>query len=640
MHRFRSASLYALAMVLICFAAVPGNAAQLTGTVQSGSNPIVWSLVTLHAGELQSDEILGAALTNANGDFTIYYRTPTNSDAVLYIVSEGGSTNPNSPETSRTKSAIKLASVLGTRTIPDSVVINEQTTVASAYAMAQFISGDRIAGKSPGLQNAAATVGNLVDISTGGVASVLGNPPNGLETSTMREFNSLANLLASCVDASTSSSCDTLFSLATPPGGSVLVDTLQAIVNVAHYPWQNVRPLYQQSQTVNLYAPVLLLAPDAWTVAIRYDGNGMEFDGPGNMAVDKDGNVWSTNNYVYNSNRFLTACGGRELIELTPMGTDAPGAPFTGGGLYGTGFGIAIDPKNNVWAGNFGFQGKNCMANAEDPTLDMTVSKFSPHGIPLSPSDGFTQGKIDQPQGAASDQQGNIWIANCGNSSVTKYPGGIPSELYNFSNVGLSSPFGMAIDNQGNAWVTSNGNNQVVGLAPNGEPLPGSPFSGSGIKNPLGIAVDSKGNVWVANSAIVELPCGGSTGGLTKGTFSITEIKREGRQPHLAMFTGGGIRIPWGVAVDGDDNVWVVNFGGQRLSEFCGATPSHCPAGLRTGDPISPATGFTSDGLTRNTGIAIDPSGNVWVANNWDILPVQTNREVISLWYSSGSPRQ
>jgi hypothetical protein len=27
----------------------------------------------------------------------------------------------------------------------------------------------------------------------------------------------------------------------------------------------------------------------------------------------------------------------------------------------------------------------------------------------------------------------------------------------------------------------------------------------------------------------------------------------------------------------------------------------------------------------RNTGLAIDPSGNVWVANNWKEAPIQTN---------------
>jgi hypothetical protein len=41
---------------------------------------------------------------------------------------------------------------------------------------------------------------------------------------------------------------------------------------------------------------------------------------------------------------------------------------------------------------------------------------------------------------------------------------------------------------------------------------------------------------------------------------------------------------------------------------------------------ISPnGTGYGFDGLVRNTGLAVDPSGNVWVANNWLTVPIQSN---------------
>ena len=389
---------------------------------------------------------------------------------------------------------------------------------------------------------------------------------------------------------------------------------------------QSPQQLFQLSQTLAVYSPALILSPDAWTLAVRYDGNGMELDGPGNMAVDKDGNVWSTNNYKYDSSPSTIVCGGQQLIKLAPTGSDAPGAPYSGGGLYGAGFGIAIDPSNNVWVGNFGFKGMGCMDDLN--LLARSISEFSADGTPLSGS-GFTQGSVNQPQGTASDQQGNIWIANCTGDSVTVYAGGNPDSNKNFNNtnnnLGLSRPFGLAIDGIGNAWVSSNYNNKVVGIAPNGMPL--EAFTGAGIDAPLGVAADSLGNVWVANSGVVELPCNGSDGGLKPptSTFSITEINRGGKQPKAVKFTGGGLRIPWGVAVDGNDNVWVANFGGQRLSEFCGAQTANCPPGLHTGDPISPNTGYTFDGLTRNTGVVIDPSGNVWVANNWEIVPVQTN---------------
>ena len=80
---------------------------------------------------------------------------------------------------------------------------------------------------------------------------------------------------------------------------------------------------------------------------------------------------------------------------------------------------------------------------------------------------------------------------------------------------------------------------------------------------------------------------------------------------------GGGLILPWGIAVDGNDNVWVSNFDGTRVSQLCGAVPENCPPGYQTGDPISPDGGYSFSGLRRNTAVEIDPSGNVWATNNW-----------------------
>jgi len=91
------------------------------------------------------------------------------------------------------------------------------------------------------------------------------------------------------------------------------------------------------------------------------------------------------------------------------------------------------------------------------------------------------------------------------------------------------------------------------------------------------------------------------------------------------IYYGGGITLRWGVAIDGNDNVFVANFSGQHLSEICGIKTATCPAGFKTGDPISPVVGYRSDALTRNTGVASDPSGNVWLANNWLPVPIQSN---------------
>jgi hypothetical protein len=60
------------------------------------------------------------------------------------------------------------------------------------------------------------------------------------------------------------------------------------------------------------------------------------------------------------------------------------------------------------------------------------------------------------------------------------------------------------------------------------------------------------------------------------------------------------------------------------VSAFCGV-PANCPKGKRTGDPISPRGGYAFRGLQRNTAVEVDPSGNLWITNNWKRIPVQFN---------------
>jgi hypothetical protein len=93
-------------------------------------------------------------------------------------------------------------------------------------------------------------------------------------------------------------------------------------------------------------------------------------------------------------------------------------------------------------------------------------------------------------------------------------------------------------------------------------------------------------------------------------------------------FDGGkSIDSPWGIAVDGNDNVWVANGGGHSITLLCGARPANCPPGARTGDAISPPGGYIGGLQAAITDIVVDPAGNLWVANNWE-NPVQGFKKV------------
>ncbi len=201
------------------------------------------------------------------------------------------------------------------------------------------------------------------------------------------------------------------------------------------------------------------------------------------------------------------ACASNRAVKLTPWGENAPNSPFLNGGLSGQGFGVLFDPTGRLWIGNFGFQDAPCEFLPQ-PATKNSVSLFTRDGVAISPSQGYTQGNISWPQGMASDRQGNIWTANCGNDTVTVYRHGDPSQATNIP-VGPDArsgdpeikPFGAVIDLQGNLWVTGNRSNAMYVVSPAGTviaTLPGTYQGKTVLTKPIGNAVDSKGNVWVA----------------------------------------------------------------------------------------------------------------------------------------------
>ena len=159
---------------------------------------------------------LSNATSKPDGRFAISYHLQTDRNSVFYLIARKGPVTlatvlgsqampaqanlPDALEADTPTAPSEAApSEAAPRGLPDSVVINERTTVATAYALAQFINGPRILGNRVGVRNAAAMVGNMVDVTTGEIAPVLAHRPNGSATSTLATFNSLANMVAACV---------------------------------------------------------------------------------------------------------------------------------------------------------------------------------------------------------------------------------------------------------------------------------------------------------------------------------------------------------------------------------------------------------------------------------------------------------
>src|SRR5215467_4564157 len=148
-------------------------------------------------------------------------------------------------------------------------------------------------------------------------------------------------------------------------------------------------------------------------------------------------------------------------------------------------------------------------------------------------------------------------------------------------------------------------------------------------------ALDSKGNLWVASNMSLDfpppvIPDGVSimkqfqlagehllktlTAGKTTGVVNM--IRADDTQLAPMGVTGNGaISVPWGVSIDGNDDVWVANFWGRGVVRMAGAEPKGLSQGTKPGDVVHVLTGGTFQMLTD---VVIDPAGNIWAANNWN----------------------
>jgi hypothetical protein len=601
--------------------------------------------VTLYASRVVGGSrirVLGSDTTDAAGRFRISYRARPRAlgfKPVFYALAE--------------RNRSMLASAVGRLSRHARAVINERTTVAIGAAFAQFVKGRRIVGNPHGMRNAARMAANLANPRTGRVGRVLDEKPNGRATSTRATFNTLANIVASCV--AHGANCQTLFSASTPAGLPPATTVLQAVANMTKYPSNDISGAFALASG-GPYSPALSVAPTSWLLFLKFTGGRYDayaasnmMSGPGNMAFDRRGTAWINDNYVPTKEPHI-GCSGLRLLKFHPWGKPYPRAPFFGGGLSGAGFGITVDPKGRIWVGNFGFEAPACdgtlppdHANKIPATHD-SVSLFHPDGSHLSPAKGFTKGHLWWPQATVSDTKGNVWTANCGNDTVTYFPKGKPSQARNILLPGglgeaghfrpkyptlqpLIKPFAIAIDPKGHAWVTGNRSDELYVVSANGHV---KTVNTHGLLSwPMGISTDSEGNMWVSNSDAVNVPCVTPLDRM-QGTPSVVLFPADGSAP--TRFSGGGLTIPWGNVIDGSDTLWVFNFGANPtivinkhtiwpdtgVTHFCGADAGGCPPGMSPGDPISPGPdGYTSDALDRVTGGGVDPSGNLWLLNNW-----------------------
>jgi hypothetical protein len=576
----------------------PGVAMQ--GRVFGGQQPVAGSKIGLYAagstgyGAGAKQLLTIPVFSGADGSFTLTneYTCPS-ATSEIYLTAQGG--DPGLGGTTD-NSAIFLVAALGpcgALTSTTSFSVNEASTVAAAFALAQFtnvkteIVGSS-ASNSVGLQTAFSTVNSLVNLTTG---TPLTKTPGGNGIVPQGEIDTLADALSACVNTAgpESDGCSTLLYNATPPTLDVAQDTFQAALYIALYPGNDILDIFPLATPQSPFQPVMAKAPNDWTMGITYSGASLNY--PDGLEIDSLGNVWVISASLY----------GSSITELSPLG--ALKSPALEGYDIGS---ASVGPAALDAAGDLWMATVNADGNGTSGVIELNSK-----GAMISPNDlngvGFAQNKFLFPQAVAIDSSSNVWIVDgtilveldkTGKIiSPTATPAGSLVKGFQFSTNINSSASDIAIDGMDNVWIANGGLDSIAEVDKDGAvQSPDDGFSGGGLdgqafglNSPSSIAIDGQGFIWTANT----------------NAGDVSEFRNTGvpLSPPTG-YTNGGINDPQSIAVDGAGDMWFTN---PQLNSVSELNPSAFA--------ISPFDGYGGAGFNGPNGIGIDPSGNVWVAN-------------------------
>jgi streptogramin lyase len=368
----------------------------LSGTVHGGQQPVSGANILIYAantstvyGASSVIPLTTAVTTNSTGGFSLTgeYTCPS-PGALVYIVAAGG--NPGLGG-SMTNGNIALMTVLGTcgsLTSSTFISINELTTVAAVQALAPFmtdylhvgVNASNVASLTTAFNSAVA----FVDPATGAFRTTT----TGMATAPTALMNTLADVIAACINSSGGTANDTTACGKLLQYTSTTTDTITALVSIIHNPTTNISQIFNLVVATPPFSgsyttvPVSFVAPISVPVN-TVSGTGAE-DDLDVLRSDSQGNIWLLRPNAgtlaeYDSNLNLL-----HSFSLLPLGSG------------GTDVDIEIDPFDNIWVPD-----------------GAALLKISSSGTILSPANGYplsVTGLSYINDYFTSDSSGNIWL--------------------------------------------------------------------------------------------------------------------------------------------------------------------------------------------------------------------------------------
>lgn len=292
---------------------------------------------------------------------------------------------------------------------------------------------------------------------------------------------------------------------------------------------------------------------------------------------------------------------------------------------------VAVDNKGDIFVAD---KGNNCIRKINSSGIITTVAG---NGILGYSGDGgqATDAEFNAPYGVAVDDSGNIYIADQDNARIRKVnTKGIVTTFAGNGVSGYSGDGGLATAAQlrGPAGVTSYGNNiyiadylgctirkvdtsgiisTIAGTGQFGFFGDGGPATAAEITTPSALALDNIGNLYIVDDGNYRIRMVDSKGIISTIAGNGTNgYAGDGKAATSAEFS-----YPTGIAVDPSGNVYIVDAGNSRIRKINTNGIISTIAG--TG-----VAGYSGDGLAATMAeinspwaVTLDKSGNIYIGD-------------------------
>jgi len=276
--------------------------------------------------------------------------------------------------------------------------------------------------------------------------------------------------------------------------------------------------------------------------------------------------------------------------------------------------GLAFDPTGRLWVADT----KNHRVLRFDNASAKPQFAASADGVLGEPNFSTavattppTAASMNQPQGVAADASGTLWVADAANNRLLRFDNaaakaaganadgvlGAPTFVVNIGTVtaqySVARPFSLVMDGAGTLWVADTFNDRVLrfdnanakangSLADGilGQPaydasVPTSPPTAKTMNFPTGLALDGVGALWVADAGNNRVLRFDNPATKADDAPADAVLGQKNFTENFTATTRAGMNRPEGVAISPSGDLFVVEITNNRATRF---TPTADPA--------------------------------------------------------------